>query len=106
MQTNTPAVPSFESFNPIAWADFRKAFTLYVKHIGALEKGDAPNAAEGEVGATFTMEDMTYASSGLPLLPAAVKNEFGTETKKIQQAIIRVYLSKHYSNVSLPMVVK
>lgn len=66
-----------------------------------LEKGGLPNTAEAPAGSNFAMKDLTYTKSGLPLIPDAVRNEFGTETKRIQQAILRVYLSKHYSNVVL-----
>ena len=100
MQTNTGSAPSFAVYNPSAWSAFRQAFTGYVKHIAALEKDSPNNAEQISPSATYTFENMTYAPSGLPLLPEAVKNEFGTETKKMQQAILRVYLSKHYSGCS------
>ncbi len=99
MQTNTGSAPTFALYNPKAWKAFSEAFTGYVKHISSLEK-DTPNAAEPTLpNNTYSAENMTYAPSGLPLLSTAVKNEFGTETKKMQQTILRVYLSKHYSMV-------
>ena len=99
MQPNAPSIPTFAVYNPAAWNAFRQAFTTYVKHIVVLEKGP-PNSAEDKVLDTYTMENMTFSTSGLPLLPQPVKNEFGTETKKIQQGIIRTYLTKQYSDCS------
>lgn len=97
MQTNTGSTPTFALYNPKAWKAFSEAFTGYVKHISSLEK-DPPNPAEATISNNnYSFENMTYAPSGLPLLPEAVKNDFGTETTKMKQGILRVYLSKHYS---------
>ena len=97
MQYNTPAVPTFESFNPKAWADFRQAFTEYVKHVGSLEKVTTSETITTEGTTTFTMDKLKTTPNGMPLLPEAVRNGHGKETKKIQEAIIRAYITKNYS---------
>ncbi len=85
VQPNTPSVPTFAVFNPGAFSAFREAFTAYVRHIAMLEKGP-PNNAEAKVSESYTMENMTYATSGMPLLPASVKMNLGRKRRRFNKA--------------------
>lgn len=96
MQPNAPSAPTFSSFNPKAWAEFNRAFKEYARHIASLEKIRPNEPAESGASTSFTLQDIQLSPSGLPLLPEAVRNNRGKETQKIQQGIIRAYLTKHY----------
>ena len=86
-------VPTFAQYNPAAYKALKKSYLPYIKHIAAIEKGtEIPN----QIG-KFTVADLTYEPSGLPRVPAAIKNINGIETSLMQQQILRAYLKKHYS---------
>ncbi len=77
-----PAVPTFSSFNPKAWTDFRRAFTEYVKHVGTLEKVVVTEPDENIGPITYTVDKLTTSSTGMPLLPEAVRNKHGKGNEK------------------------
>jgi len=84
--------PTFAQYAPEAFKSMKKSYVGYVKHLATLEKG-----TEAPVQITkFSDSDLTYATSGLLQVPAAIKNNNGVETRLTQQQIIRSYLKAHY----------
>jgi len=70
----------------------KKAYLGYTKHLAMLDKGvEAPRQPT-----RFSDSDLTYTTSGVPQVPAAIKNINGVETSLTQQQIIRSYLKAHY----------
>ena len=85
MQYNTPAVPTFESFNPKAWVDFRQAFTKYVKHVRSLEKVTTSETITTEHTTTFTMDKLKTTPNGMPLLPKQSETDMVKKQKRYKK---------------------
>jgi hypothetical protein len=66
-----------------------------MKDIAAILNGTSP-AAEKK-SADFSAADLKFDASGLPRVPDPILNVNGRETNATQQQIIRIYMTKHYS---------
>jgi len=71
----------------------KTAYLTYIKVISSIENG----TELVQKTTNFGIADLTYASNGLPRVPAAIRNINGVEKNLTQQHIIRSYMTKHYS---------
>ena len=88
-------IPTFRQHNPEAYKAMNSAYINYIKFVSSMQNGTVPPAKE----TSFSAADLQYSNSGLPRVPAAIKNNNGIETNLTQQQIIRVYLTRHYSTL-------
>lgn len=87
-------VPTFAQYNPAAFKAMRIAYMAYAKYVASIELGTA--AAERDI-TSFSAADLKFDDSGLPRVPDPIQNINGIETSATKQQVLRVYLTKHYS---------